>query len=153
MDEVAVLGRSTSSTIHGLGAHVTDSDIKVLLESLSGEDFINTVGELSPFDMVSFLGGLEDLAEQVELWSGDLDLSHGEADTELGCSDVARTESVKVTEELKDADSLLLGEDTDASDHIIDIVGVVADDLSIGVASHGLREVVGAVVEPLVDAE
>ena len=62
LDDIVVLSLSVSSTVHGLSADVTDDNIEVLLKSLSGEDFINTIREFSPLDVVTFLGSLEGLA-------------------------------------------------------------------------------------------
>ena len=47
----------------------------------------------------------------------------------------------------------MLAELTNSSDHIIDIVRVVADDFSVRIASLGLGEVGLRVVESLVNAK
>ena len=103
--------------------------------------------------MIAFLRCLEGSAEKSELTLGNLNLGHGETDAELGSSDETGSESIEVTEELKDADSLLLGEDADASNNIIDIVGVVAHNLRFGLASLSLGDVVSAVVVTLGDSK
>ena len=80
---------SLASSVDSLGASGTDLSIKVLLETLLGEDLIDSVGEVSPADVSAFLGSLESFAEHGELLLGDGGLGHGEADTELTGSDVA----------------------------------------------------------------
>ena len=47
----------------------------------------------------------------------------------------------------------MLAELTNSSDHIVDVVRIVADDLSVGVTSLGLGEVGLRVVESLVNAK
>lgn len=88
LDDIVVLSLSISSTVHGLGADITDYNIDVLLKSLSGEDFVNTIRELSPLYVVTFLGGLESLAEEGKLTLRDLALGHSETNSELSGSDV-----------------------------------------------------------------
>ena len=78
-----------TSSVDGGSAAGTDLGVKVLLETLLGEDLVDSVGELSPLDMSSFLGSLESFAEHVELLLGDRGLGHGEANSELSSSDVA----------------------------------------------------------------
>ena len=103
--------------------------------------------------MLTFLGGLESCFEHLVFALGDGGLCHGETDSELGGSDIAGAESVKVTEELFNTDSLLLALSADASDNIINIIRGVTDDLGLAVASLSLGVVVGAVVEALVHTE
>lgn len=103
--------------------------------------------------MISFLGRLEDCAKKSKLTLRNLALRHGEANAELCRGNVARSESIEVAEELRDADSLLLRELADASDHIVHVVGAVAHDLSLALAGLGLWEIVDAMVEALVDSE
>lgn len=153
LNAVALILSSLTTSVDSVGANLADSNVNVLLKSLGGKDLIDFVRELSPLDVFTLLGGLEDLAEKLELRLRDLALSHGETNAELSCSDVTGAESVKVAEELRDANSLLLGEQTNACDHVVNIVRVVPHDLSLALASLGLREVVGAVVESLIDTE
>ena len=83
----------------------------------------------------------------------DGSLGHGETNSELGSCNEARSEAIEVSKEFADTDSLLLAELTNSSDHIVDVVRVVADDLSVGVTSLGLGEVGLGVVESLVNAK
>ena len=83
----------------------------------------------------------------------DWSLGHGETNSELSSCDKAGSEAIKVSEEFADTDSLLLAELTNSSDHIVDVVRIVADDLSVGVTSLGLGEVGLRVVESLVNAK
>ena len=124
-----------------------------LLETFGRENFVNRVGEISPANVGSLLRCLEVLSELLELALGDRALRHCEADAELSSSDVARSQSVEVAEELGDADALLLAPGADTSDHIIDVVRGVADNFSLADASLRLRVVVRAVVEALANAE
>ena len=65
----------------------------------------------------------------------------------------ARSQSIEVAEELINADSLLLAELTDASNDVVLIIGRVAHDFGLADSRLCLGEVVGAVVEALVDTE
>lgn len=65
----------------------------------------------------------------------------------------ARSESVKVTEELRDADALLLAELADSCDDIVLIIWCITDNFGLADTCLGLREVISAVVETLADTE
>jgi len=138
-----------ASSINGLGASLANDGIDILLEALGGEDLVDAVRELSPLDVSSLLWCLEHLAEHLELAVRDRHLGHVESDAELRGRDVARPQSVKITEELSDADALLLREATHARQDIIDVTWRVAHDLSVAHTSLRLWVVVGAVVEAL----
>lgn len=97
-----------SSSVNSLSSSITDNGFVVLLETLLSEYFVNKVTEVSPPDVVTSLWSLEVRADHVELLSTDWDLGHVEADAELGGRDVARSESVEVSEEFANADALLL---------------------------------------------
>lgn len=141
------------SAVDSLGADLTNRVVDGLLETLGGEDFIDGVRESSPADMSALFGSLEVLSQLLEFTLRDGALGHGEADAELRGSDVARSQSVEITEELSNADALLLAPLADASDNIIDVIRRVADNLGLAGASLSLGVVVGAVVEALADAE
>ena len=54
------LGRiRLTSSIDCIGADITYGHIEVLFKALLGEDFVNTIGKLSPFNMVSLFRCLE----------------------------------------------------------------------------------------------
>ena len=151
--ELSLSRISLTSSIDSLCANITDGHIKVLLEALLGEDFVNSVREISPLDVLTFLGGLEDTLEHLKLLLGDGAFGHVETDSKLLSSDKAGSESIEITEELRDTDSLLLAEHTDASDDIVLIIWLIAHNLGLADTCLGLGEVVGAVVEALVDTE
>jgi len=60
-----VLGGGGAS-VESLGTGVVEWLVDVLLESLLGEDLINTVAEVSPADVLAGLGSLEGAADHVE---------------------------------------------------------------------------------------
>ena len=66
------------------------------------------IAELSPFNVSSFFWCLVGIAELLEFWCRNWDLSHVESNSELRGSDEARSESIKVSKELTNSDSLLL---------------------------------------------
>jgi hypothetical protein len=152
-DKLALLVDSLASAIDGGGADLANWLVDFLLETLGGEDLIDLVGEVSPAHMLAFLLRLVLLAEHLELALRDRALRHGEADAELSCRDVARAQTVEVAEELCNAYALLRALGANASDHVIAVVGGVADDLSLAGASLSLGVVVETVVEALVDTE
>ena len=84
-----LLSVGLTATISGNGASHADGSVKVLLETLGGEDLIDSIRELSPLDMLALLGGLVVLAEHLELRLRDGHLRHGETDAELSSSDVS----------------------------------------------------------------
>ena len=69
------------------------------------------------------------------------------------CGNKAGSQSIEVSEELINADALLLAELADASNNIIFVIRSVAHDLGLADSCLCLREVVSAVVEALVDSE
>ena len=142
-----------TSTIDGLGAYFTDSNIKVLLKTLLGEDFIDFIRELSPHNVLTFLWCLEYSLEHIKLTLRNGALGHGKSNSELLGSNVTGSQSVEITEELRDADTLLLGKKTDTGNNILLIIRCVTNDLGLTSASLSLGEVVGAMVEALADTE
>ena len=152
-DERSLFSGGLTSAIDGVDAHLTDGDIDTLFKTLGGENLVNLVRELSPLDMLAFLGSLESVGEELKLTLGDWTLSHCETDTELGGGDVAGAQSIEIAEELRDTNSLLFAESADASNNIIDIIRCVAHDLSDAAARLSFREVGHTMVEALVDTE
>lgn len=55
---------SGDASINSLGSSIINGFIEVLLESLLGEDLINSVAEVSPANMLTSLGGFETLADK-----------------------------------------------------------------------------------------
>jgi len=55
---------SGDASINSLSSSIIDGFIEVLLESLLGEDLINSVAEVSPANMLTSLGGLETLTDK-----------------------------------------------------------------------------------------
>ena len=103
--------------------------------------------------MLTFFGSFKDLAEKLELSLRNGSLCHSKTNSKLLGSDKARSESIKVTEEFINANALLLALSRDASDHIINVVRQVPDNLSIASACLGLGVVVDAMVETLIDTK
>ena len=103
--------------------------------------------------MLTFLWCLEYGLKHVELALRNGALGHGESDAELGGRDVARSQTVEIAEELRDADALLLALLAHAGDDVFHVFRAVAYDLGLAHAGLGLREVVGAVVVALPDSE
>ena len=87
--ELSLSRISLTSSIDSLCANITDGHIKVLLEALLGEDFVNSVREISPLDVLTFLGGLEDTLEHLKLLLGDGAFGHVETDSKLLSSNEA----------------------------------------------------------------
>ena len=65
-----------ASSINGVGANLADGDVKVLLEALSGENFVDSVGELLPFDVFSLFGRLEYTLEHFKFAGRDRAFGH-----------------------------------------------------------------------------
>jgi len=62
-DTVSLVLSSFASTIDGLGSCCTNLGIVVFLKTLGCENFINFIRELSPLDVLTFFGSLEDLGK------------------------------------------------------------------------------------------
>ena len=151
--EFSMLSGGLTSAIGGGSASFTNSSIEVLLETLLGEDLVDSVREISPANMGAFLGGLECFAKQCKLLLRDWSLCHGQTNAELSSGDKTGAKPIKVTEELGDADSLLLGESTNTGNDIVDVIRSVSDNLSLALACSSLRVVVRAMVEALINTE
>ena len=65
-DTVSLILSSFASAIDGLGSCSTDCDVVVFLHALGCENFINFIRELSPLDVLTLLGCLEDLGKHGE---------------------------------------------------------------------------------------
>ena len=103
--------------------------------------------------MLSFLGCFEHALEHIVFTLGNGALGHGESNSELLGSNVARSQPVEIPEELRDTDALLLAKHTDSSDDIVLIIGTVTHDFGLTNARLSLGEVVSAVVEALTDSK
>jgi len=66
---------------------------------------------------------------------------------------VTGAKSIKVAEELGDANSLLLSESANAGNNIIDVIRCISDNFGLAIACLSLRVVVRAMVEALVHTE
>ena len=151
--ECCVSSGGLTSAIGGGGASFANSSVKVLFETLLGENLVNSVREFSPLDMGAFLGGFEGFCEHSKLLLRDWGLRHGQTNAELSSGDETGAKSIKVAEELGDADSLLLGERANAGNNIVDVIRSVSDDLSLARAGLSFRVIVRAVVEALAHTE
>jgi hypothetical protein len=152
-DKCTLLGIGLTTTINCGSAARTNSSVSVPLQTLAGEDFIDLIREFSPFDVLTLLRCLEHLAEKLELTGRDRGLGHGKSNAELSSRDKAGSKAIEISEELSDADALLLALGADASDNIFVVIRGVADDLGLASASLSLGVVVGAVVEALANTE
>ena len=141
------------SSIDSFSADLAHRLVSIPLQTLLSEDFVHSVREFSPLNVSALLRSLESCGQHFKLALRDGHLGHGETDSELGSSDVTRAQSVKVSEELRNADSLLFALLADAGNDIVNIVWSVPDDLSIACARLRLREVVKAVVEALTNTK
>lgn len=142
-----------ASSINGVGANLAYGYVKVFLEALSGEHFVDFVREILPFDVFSLLRRLEYTLEHFKFAGRDRAFGHIQTNSELLSGNEAGSQSIEVAEELVDADTLLLAELADASNDIVLIIGRVAHDFGLADSRLCLGEVVGAVVEALVDTE
>lgn len=151
--DIGLLTGGTATSISRHGASHADGGVKVLFKTLGSEDLVDVVREFSPLDVLALLRGLVELAEHQELRLRDGHLGHGEADAELSSCDVARSETIEITEELSDSDALLGALSTDASEDILNIIGAVANDFSLADTCLSLGNVVSAVVNSLADSK
>ena len=142
-----------ASSINGVGANLAYGYVKVFLEALSGEHFVDSVREILPFDVFSLLRRLEHTLEHFKFTGRDRAFGHIQTNSELLSGNEAGSQSIEVAEELVDADTLLLAELADASNDIVLIIRRVAHDFGLADSRLCLGEVVGAVVEALVDTE
>lgn len=95
--------------------------------------------------MAAFLRGAEVLNNLLEFSARQHNLSHVKADAELCVSDEAGSQLVKIAEELGNTGAVLLAEEADAGEHIIHIIGLQLNDLSLNLA----RLSAGVVIEGL----
>ena len=65
--DFSLLTGGTATAISGHGTSHAHGGVKVLLETLSGEDLVDVVREFSPLDVLALLRGLVELAEHLEL--------------------------------------------------------------------------------------
>ena len=95
--------------------------------------------------MAAFLRSAEVLNNLLEFSARQHNLGHVKSDAELCVSDEAGSQLVKIAEELGNTGAVLLAEETDASEHIIHIIGLQLNDLSLNLA----RLSAGVVIEGL----
>ena len=81
--------------------------------------------------MLTLFRRLENLRKHIKFTLANGALGHAEANAELLCSDESRSETIEVTEELCDADALLLALLAHASNHVVNIFRSVTDNLSV----------------------
>ena len=136
-----------------LCADITDGNIEVLFEAFLGEYFVDTVGEISPLDVLALLRCLEHTLKHFKFACRDRAFGHIKSNSELLRRYKARSEPVKVTEELRDTDALLFAELADASNDIVLIIRRISYNLCLADTCLRLGEVISAVVETLVDTE
>jgi hypothetical protein len=113
------------SAVDCLDSGVIEHHVNSFFKAFLGEDFIDEVAEVPPLDMLALLRSLEMVDELLELVARENNLSHVEANPELGLGDEARPEFVKIPEELANSDSLLFARLSDSGNHIVNVVGLV----------------------------
>ena len=67
LDNVSLILGGVVAAVEGLSADVIEASVKMLLEVLLGEYFINAVTEIFPADMTAFFGRAEVLKQGLEL--------------------------------------------------------------------------------------
>ncbi len=150
---LSLLWSSFSSLVCDLSSCNTNISIVILFKSLLGEDLINVVAELSPFDVFTSLWCSVNFAKLLEFLMGDWNFGHAQSHSELVRSDEARSQSIEISEELSNSDSLLLASLAYSSKHILNINWGVAHNLCLTNSSLSLWEVVKTVVEFLTNFE
>ena len=136
-----------SSSVYDVGASVTNLSIKLLFKSLFGEYLIDCINKLSPFDVGSFLRSFEGCAEIVEFLGGNRNFSHVETNSKLWGSDVARPESIEISKEFTNSDSLLTACLSDSGKHIVNISRCVTYNFCFANTGLSFWEVVKAMIE------
>ena len=74
---------SLDTVVLNLGSSSANFSIKVLLESLFGEDLVNMIAEFSPFHMFSSLWSLVNLVKLLKLSMRNWNFSHAQSHSEL----------------------------------------------------------------------
>lgn len=74
---------SLDTVVLNLGSSCANFSIKVLLESLFGEDLVNMIAEFSPFNMFSSLWSLVNLVKLLKLSMRNWNFSHAQSHSEL----------------------------------------------------------------------
>ena len=74
---------SLDTVVLNLGSSSANFSIKVLLESLFGEDLVNMIAEFSPFNMFSSLWSLVNLVKLLKLSMRNWNFSHAQSHSEL----------------------------------------------------------------------
>jgi len=141
------------TTVDGFGFGIIEDGIDILLKVFLSKDLIDSITELTPVDVLSFLRGLEGCGDELELGVADNDLGHGKTNAELSAGDESGSKFIKVTEEFTNSDSLLRTKLTNASKNILNVIRGVADNFSLGNSGLGLGEVVERVVEVATNTE
>lgn len=100
LDQFSLSAISLTTAVDSGCADISDCLVDVLLETLACEDLVNLVGELLVLDMLSLFRCLEVRRQKFELSLGDGALGHGEANAELGGSDMSLAKAVEISEEL-----------------------------------------------------
>jgi hypothetical protein len=112
LDNLTVLGSGLSSSVNCMSANIVQVDVVVLLKSFLGEYFIDAIDKVPPADMLTLLGRLKLSSKQFKFLRRNLNLGHIQPDAELALGYETGPEFVKVTEELSNADALLLAQHT-----------------------------------------
>ena len=74
--QFSLISFGLAPTVDSVDADLANGHVKVFLEAFRGEDFVDFVGELFPFDVFSFLGRLEHAFKHFKFASRDRAFGH-----------------------------------------------------------------------------
>lgn len=134
------------SAVDNIDASSANFGIQILFKTLLCEGFVNGIAEISPLNVIARLWSLVLLAKILKFRVGDGNLSHVESNSELRGCDVARSQSVEVSEEFTNSDSLLSAGASNASENVIHIVWGVTHNFSFAGTSLSLWEELSGLV-------
>ena len=105
------------------------------------------IAEFSPFNVSTLFWCLVSITKLSELLLGNGDLGHIQSNSKLRGCDEARSEPIKVSEELSNSNSLLLASRPNAGQDILNVIRTVANNFSFACTSLCLWEVFETMIE------
>lgn len=145
LDNSLVLTGGNSESVVRNGSSIAEHGVHVFFKALLGEYFIHTVAEIPPH-YLSALACCKSFTKLVEFISTKDDLSHVQANSELGVGNEAAPKFVEISEELCNSNPLLLAELSKFGEDVFDIIGDVFLDVVAGDSGFGFGVVVERVV-------
>ena len=85
----SLLWGGLKTVILDLGSCNSNFNVKILLKTLLGENFISIIAELSPLDMLTSLWCFVSFNQLLEFLMRDWNLGHAQSHSELVSSDIA----------------------------------------------------------------